>query len=43
MKKYLLVALLLIPCEEVLSLAALTIIVIMVLCDFAKAAERNNI
>ena len=43
MKKYLFVAPLLILGEEVISLAALSIVLVMVLCDFAKAAEKNGI
>lgn len=42
MKKYLL-SMLLIVGNEAVSLAVLTIILIMVLCDFAKAAEREGI
>lgn len=42
MKKYLL-SMLLIVGNEAVSLAVLTIILIMVLCDFAKAAERKEI
>lgn len=42
MKKYLL-SMLLIVGNEAVSLAVLTIILIMVLCDFAKAAERKGI
>lgn len=43
MKKYLPVALLLILSEEAVSFAALSIILIMVLCDLAKAAERKGV
>lgn len=43
MKKYLFMSLLMIAGEEAISLAALSIILIMVLCDFAKAAERKGI
>lgn len=43
MKKYLFMSLLLIVGNEAVSLAVLTIILIMVLCDFAKAAERKEI
>ena len=43
MKKYLSAALLLILGEEAVSFAALSIILIMVLCEIAKAAEKKGV
>lgn len=43
MKKYLFPVILLIVGEEVVSLAALIIVLTMVLCDLAKAAERKGV
>lgn len=43
MKKYIFFALLLLAGNEILSLAALSIITIMALCDVARAAEKKGV
>lgn len=43
MKKYIFFALLLMAGSEILSLAALTIMIAMALCDFASAAEKKGV
>lgn len=43
MKKYIAFLLLLLAGSEILSLAALTIIIILALCDFARAAEKKGV
>lgn len=43
MKKYIAFILLLLAGSEILSLASLSIITIMVLCDVARAAEKKGV